>query len=109
MSFSIQKVEEKLLVSIHQGIDLSNTQLFEKALGEKIAEGIRIFILDLSRVNYLDSSAVGMIVRIHRLLKEKNGEIILACCGENLQKLFQLLNFQKYFKMCKTLEEAFNC
>ncbi len=108
VKMTIQEVGEKHLVSLLEDLDLSNSFAFEKKVLETLKQGANVLIFDFSRVTYVDSSGIGTIVRIQRRLKEQGGEIILAGCCDSLMNIFQLINFPKYFRIYKTLEEALN-
>lgn len=89
-----------------EDVDPKNALELETLLQKVIGEGHRKIILDFSRVNYIESSGLGAIVRAHRLIKDQNGMIILGGCNEGLRKVFSLINFQRFFKITDSLQEA---
>jgi len=95
-----------VIVSPHQDIDLEVSGEFERVLLQAAPTGQEKIILDWAKVAYVDSSGIGAIVRIHRHLKDRGGELILAGCNENLLKIFKLINFQKYFRIFPSANEA---
>lgn len=94
------------IVAPLEDIDQNTSPGLEKELKSAIAAGCQKIILDFSRVTYIESSGIGAIVRAHRLIKERGGAIVLGGCNESMQKIFKLVNFQRYFKITGSLEEA---
>lgn len=97
---------ESLIIAPLEDIDQNTSPGLEKELKTAINDGCRKLILDFSRVSYIESSGIGAIVRAHRLMKDRGGSIILGGCNEGMQKIFKLVNFQRYFKITGSLEEA---
>jgi len=94
------------IVAPLEDIDQNTSPILEKEMKTAINEGCQRIILDFSRVTYIESSGIGAIVRAHRLMKEKGGAIVLGGCNEGMQKIFKLVNFQRYFKITGSLQEA---
>lgn len=97
---------DSFIVAPLEDIDQNTSPLLEKELKTAIGDGCRKLILDFSRVTYIESSGIGAIVRAHRLMKERGGAIVLGGCNESMQKIFKLVNFQRYFKITGSLNEA---
>ncbi|MFZ2958289.1 MAG: STAS domain-containing protein [Candidatus Ozemobacteraceae bacterium] len=106
MKLHIETSSEAAIVRPLEDIDPSNSSQFERALAARVDEGTKCLIIDFSRVGYIESSGIGAIVRAHRRMKEISGEIVLAGCNENLQKIFKLINFHRYFRMVQTAAEV---
>lgn len=62
-------------------------------------KGLREIVLDFEEVEYVDSSALGMLL----LLKEKAAaagkSVVLANCSGFVMEVFQVVNFQQLFTM----------
>ena len=63
-------------------------------------------ILDLSPCNYVDSTFIGMIVKIFRRVSEKNGQMILVFPKINSIESFSVLGITKIVSCYNSLEEA---
>jgi anti-anti-sigma factor len=106
MKIDVRFEGEYLVVLPHEDIDLANSSEFDDFLSRKIESGVKKVILDFSEVRYIDSSGIGAIVRVHRDLKERNGEIVISQCNDSIQKIFKLINFHRYFRLSASVEEA---
>ncbi|MGB5288327.1 MAG: STAS domain-containing protein [Ignavibacteriaceae bacterium] len=65
-------------------------------------------IIDLSPCNYIDSTFIGMIVKIFRKVSETNGQMALVFPKINTVESFNVLGITKIVKSYNTLPEALN-
>jgi len=65
-------------------------------------------ILDLSPCNYIDSTFIGMIVKIFRKVSEANGQMVLVFPKINTIESFNVLGITKIVKSYNSLAEALN-
>ena len=63
-------------------------------------------IIDLSPCNYIDSTFIGMIVKIFRKVSEKNGEMVLVFPKLNTIESFSVLGITKIVPCYNSVEEA---
>ncbi len=62
-------------------------------------EGIRTLEVNLSRVEYLDSSALGMLLLLRERATERNVTISLTGCTGTVKQILEIANFNKIFTM----------
>ena len=106
MKFDVTKKGVFSIIHLQEDIDSSNSALFDSLLETKILSGENAIIIDMTGVNFLDSSGATVLVRNYKMLQESGGIIILAGCNPLIMKLFSILGFNKYFRITSTLEEA---
>ena len=63
-------------------------------------------IIDLSYCNNVDSTFVGMLVKIFRKVKEKNGKMKLVFPQESSVDVFQLTGIHKIIECFTSLDDA---
>lgn len=63
-------------------------------------------IIDLSPCNYIDSTFIGMIVKIFRKVSEKNGQMVMVFPKINTIESFSVLGITKILPCYNSLEEA---
>ncbi|MDP2300256.1 MAG: anti-sigma factor antagonist [Coriobacteriia bacterium] len=71
-------------------IDMTTAPDVRVALESAVNRGCINVVLDLERVSYADSSALGLIVWIDRLLEPKGGRLILAGADRNVARVLEL-------------------
>lgn len=65
-------------------------------------------IIDLSPCNYIDSTFIGMIVKIFRKISEANGQMVLVFPKISTIESFNVLGITKIVRIYNSLAEALN-
>lgn len=63
-------------------------------------------IIDLSAVTYMDSSGVGTLVQIKRLIEQAGGVLVLAGMQARVRGVFEITNLQSFFRIAADVNEA---
>ncbi len=100
-------VEEGIqIVELEGSIQQAQTDELEKILESFHARRHHNVIVDLSKVNHVCSSALGVLVTYKRLYKQEKGDLKLIITDENLQQLFEITMLDKVFEISETKKEA---
>ena len=87
-------------------IDAEHVQSFkERLLGAGLTEGGR-FMLDLSRVGFVDSSGLGAVVWALKQARHFGGVVELCGLSGAVAQLFQLTRMDRVFRIHDTLESS---
>jgi anti-anti-sigma factor len=84
-------------------LDLVSAPDFES----KMVSGVRIgkrLVVDLTHCAYIDSSALGALIRAQRVVGKRLRVVIRA--GTNVSRVFDITAMAKYFPVLYTLEDA---
>lgn len=73
----IQVAGERADVVLTGRIYSHQAGLLRDELVEKVAQGVRRLRLDVSRVEYLDSSGLSMLVTLHKLAADMDGALVV--------------------------------
>lgn len=63
-------------------------------------------IVDITDVDFIDSSVIGYIVNLKKILEKHNSKITIVCKNANILKIMNMINFQKIIKIFAELDEA---
>jgi len=86
-------------------IDASSVADFKGQLVAWIQEGNYRILLDLSQIDFIDSSGLGAIVSLWKLLSGK-GDICLCGIREPVMSLFKLTRMDRIFRIYSSSVEA---
>jgi len=64
------------------------------------------FVLDLSRVGYLSSAALGMLLGLARAVAERGGRLKLAGLSPENRELFRITRLDGVFDICEDVRTA---
>lgn len=68
----------------------------------------KTFIIDLSSVSFMDSSAIGVIIGRYKLVKSFGSEVFLVSCSEPVARILSMSGIEKIIKIFDTLPDALN-
>jgi len=81
-------------------------QRVELAVGDLIEDGERKVIMDLSRLEYLDSSGVGVIAVCSGRVDQAGGELRLAALTPKVIELLRVAKLDRLLKMYRSVDDA---
>ena len=102
----ITREDSGTIVRLQGDIDLHRSPSLHEALVDICGEKPARLILDMSEVNYIDSSGVGSLVEIYRRLKRSDGALILVAPGSRVMSVLEITRLDKFFAIVNTQEEA---
>ena len=106
MQLEQRKAGEALVVApLEERLDARVATDFKERMAELIASGNMKIVLDLSRVEFIDSSGLGAIVSS---LKRMGGRGDLVVCGlqETTMTLFRLTRMDRVFQVFDSEQQA---
>ena len=79
-------------------------QLFRSAFAECVSRKQSHVIVNLESVEFMDSSGVGEILRLFKLVRDRNGEVVLINPNQKLHNQFTMYRFEKFMKIRDSVE-----
>jgi HptB-dependent secretion and biofilm anti anti-sigma factor len=88
--------QRQVTITVSGRFDFSNHQDFIKAY-KGYPKGEKDFIVELSKAEYLDSSAMGMLLQLREHSTKGQNCVTLANCNEAILEIIRIANFHKLF------------
>jgi len=85
-------------VSISGRFDITVYKDLVESYKDKL-ESVSKWILDMAEVEYVDSSALGMLLMMRERAGGENADITIVNLNSNLKKIFTTANFHKLFNI----------
>lgn len=95
------KLKNEVVISPRRNFDYSIHQDFRDAYKEHSAPRIK-FVVDLSKVKYIDSSALGMLLLLKEHAQKLGGDARLHHPTDSVAKLIKIANFDTLFHITYT-------
>lgn len=89
-------------------ITFIEAKLFWERLQTCIIPEYNKVIVDISKCKFIDSSFMGVLVRIHRMLLKEKGELKLVLDNKQIERYFRFAELNKIIDTNISLEEAIN-
>ncbi len=80
-------------------LDIHNVKLLKSEIVDSADQSGWNYILDLEKVDYLDSSGLGMLVHIKKTVNKNNSELQLINLNNAVMNVFKLTKLDEYFKI----------
>jgi anti-sigma B factor antagonist len=106
MSFSVERADDTLIVTVEGQLVVSNRQEFKQRILDGVEQGGRIVVVDFTNSGYIDSSGLGALVSLSRRLRESGGDLRLVGLNEDLRTLFELTRLDALFPLFATRDDA---
>jgi anti-sigma B factor antagonist len=99
MQLDISTTEEgrTLTLAGHGEIDFATLDTLTAELDKASREDIDDVIVDLSKVTYIDSSGLGVLVGAHRRLKSEGRSLVLRVADAEMIKLLSITGLDQLF------------
>lgn len=91
---------DKAVVKLVGRFDFNTHRDFRSAYEPLVGDAeIRSVAVDFSNVDYLDSSALGMLLMLRDRLSGTNKEVVLSGVRGNVKQVLDIANFNKLFQI----------
>lgn len=70
-----------------------------------VADGAEIVLVDLQNVTFMDSSGLGTLVSIQKIVKMAGGKFFLCSCNDQVKMMFDLTKMSRVFKIFTDKDE----
>ena len=94
------KKDKILMVEITEEIDHHEADKLRRRIDNEITRHMpRKTILDFTRVSFMDSAGIGMIIGRYKMMKLIGGELEIENASESVQKILEMSGVKKIVKM----------
>jgi anti-sigma B factor antagonist len=110
--------EPKINVSVSDGVTLvtlADQRILDEmsiaALGKELDSLVTKqktpkLIIDFAKVTNMSSSALGMLITLHKRIRENNGELRLCNIQPTIEEVFRITRLNEIFQICQSQAEA---
>lgn len=107
MEFYYHQVDrDVLIIAADGGIDSHNANEFLENLAKVFDAGIHKVIVDCSELRYISSYGVGVLIRLHKKLAQRGGQVKLAAVQGPLFTILRILRLDTVFHIYPSVERA---
>lgn len=109
LSIALKKadgINRGIFIYLNGYIDTYNSSFFQKQITKVIEAGYINLVFNCSALNYVSSTGIGSFTVFLKIVKPKNGDVVLLEIQPKVYEVFQLLGFSQFFNIKNTVEEA---
>jgi anti-sigma B factor antagonist len=82
------------------------TDELRNAVADLVEQGNKKLIIDLGKVTYLNSTAIGVLVSAHTTYSRNKGRVKLCGINKNINNIFVITKLTMVFDVAETREDA---
>jgi anti-sigma B factor antagonist len=107
MDFSYE-IKDNVLFVVAEGdlLGLQNDVKLLEFISHELKEDVIYCVIDISNINYMNSSGLSMLIRILTKFRNKDGDIALVNPSDSVSKLLVITKLNAIFAIAKSKESA---
>jgi anti-sigma B factor antagonist len=106
LSLATREVAGHTVVEVRGEVDVYTASVLREQLLAVVDRGGGSVVADLRRVDFLDSTGLGVLVGALKRLRMAGGDMSLVCDNEKLLKIFRITGLDRVFALHATVESA---
>ena len=87
-------------------VDSTNAHLFEAFVMQRIGDGERHLVVDLSRLDFISSSGLRVLLLAAKALEADNQTFVLCAMKSHIREIFRINGFDRILQMEKSRASA---
>jgi anti-anti-sigma factor len=98
MQANVETAKGKTRIQLNGRFDFSAHRIFRESYAASLdASDVHELEIDLARVDYLDSSALGMLLMLREKAQAANKSVFLSNCRGPVRQVLDIANFGRLF------------
>lgn len=106
MEIKLKKYSSVYILEVIGDMDLYSAFELKDVVAKMLAKGIKLYVLDLAKVDYIDSSGIGVLIHIYSTIKKANNKLKIVNVHGSVEKVIRLTKLTQYFPIVPSLKEA---
>ena len=106
MQINDEKKGSVLVLSINGRVEMLTSPQLKEAVDAHISRNELQILFDMSGLDYISSSGLGVLLHAAKILQVKNGRVMLCALKPHIREVFNICGFDKVFPIFETREQA---
>jgi anti-anti-sigma factor len=106
MKLEKRRYDDVVILKFTGEFDAFNLPTFSEKIDAMIKAGDRQLVLDLHALKFINSAALGYLIKTSKTVREQGGQIVLARPSKFIQKTLVTLGLDGVFEAFQTVEDA---
>jgi anti-sigma B factor antagonist len=106
LSLNHRKDGDRTILEVGGEVDVYTAPKLRERLVELVSDGHYNLLVDMTKVEFLDSTGLGVLVGGLKRVRSHDGGLALVCNQERILKIFRITGLTKVFPIYDSLDEA---
>ncbi|QYG94662.1 STAS domain-containing protein [Iamia sp. SCSIO 61187] len=94
------------VLAVSGEVDVATAPRLRERLVGLVGEGRTRIVVDLEKVDFIDSTGLGVLVGALKRVRTNEGDLALVCTGPRILKVFEITGLTKVFAIHRSVDEA---
>ncbi len=106
MNVTVNTVEQITVINLEGDLDGKTAPEVQAQITPLLVQGGGKMILDMTKVPYMSSAGLRVLLMLYRQATANNGKIVLVGLSEELSDTMSVTGFLNFFTTCETFDSA---
>jgi anti-sigma B factor antagonist len=106
LDLNVRKEGDSAVLEVGGEIDVYTAPKLREKLIELVSDGSYHLVVDLEKVEFLDSTGLGVLVGGLKRVRSHDGSLRLVCTQDKILKIFRITGLTKVFSIHPTVQAA---
>jgi anti-sigma B factor antagonist len=106
MDIKVIKDKKKVIFKLDGSLDIYTSLDLKVALEENVNGGAMDVIIDMEKLNYVDSSGIGILIKSLNFVQGQNGRFFVTNMKPVIEKVFKVSGLTTYFEILSSEDFA---
>ncbi len=106
MEIKLKKYSSTYIVEVIGDMDLYNSFQLRDIVTKMSSRNIKNYIINFEKVNYIDSSGIGVLIQVYSTIKKMPGKLLFCGIHGSVKKVIELTKLAGYFPIEKNLRTS---
>ncbi|MHB9035946.1 MAG: STAS domain-containing protein [Armatimonadota bacterium] len=103
----VRTLEKELpIIELEGEVDVYTAPQLKQQIINILESGAKELIIDLTKVDYLDSTALGVLIGGLKRMREVDGNMVLICPSPRIRRVFEITGLDKIFDIYNSEDDA---
>ncbi|OGR23677.1 MAG: hypothetical protein A2X83_09725 [Desulfuromonadales bacterium GWD2_54_10] len=106
MDFKIEMANDVVVLIPAGNLVASETEFLKSQVEKLLEKKFRFILLDMSRIDFMDSSGLGSVIAVNKLVTGTAGVFVCAALQEGVKKVFRVTRADQKIAVAETQSDG---
>ncbi|HPP75316.1 MAG TPA: STAS domain-containing protein [Armatimonadota bacterium] len=94
------------VIKLEGEVDVYTVPQLKQQMISLLESGTKQIVIDLTKVEYFDSTALGVLIGGLKRMRERDGNLSLICPNPRIRRVFEITGLDKVFDIYNSVDDA---
>ena len=94
------------IIELEGEVDVYTAPQLKQQMISILEGGAKMMVVNLTKVDYLDSTALGVLIGGLKRMRERDGNLVLICPSPRIRRVFEITGLDKIFDIYNSENDA---